>query len=38
MATLIPNARLVVFRDASHFALWQDPAAFNAALVDFLGR
>lgn len=38
MATLIPNARLVVFRDASHFALWQDPAAFNAALVDFLSH
>jgi len=36
MATLIPNARLVVFENASHFALWQDPAAFNAALVDFL--
>jgi len=38
MATLIPNARLVVFRDASHFALWQDPVAFNAALVDFLSH
>jgi pimeloyl-ACP methyl ester carboxylesterase len=38
MAVIIPNARLVVFRDASHFALWQDPAAFNAALVDFLSH
>lgn len=38
MATLIPNARLVVFEDTSHFALWQDPAAFNRALVDFLGE
>jgi len=37
MATLIPNARLVVFENTSHFALWQDPTAFNAALVDFLG-
>jgi pimeloyl-ACP methyl ester carboxylesterase len=36
MATLIPNARLVVFPNTSHFALWQDPAAFNKALVDFL--
>jgi pimeloyl-ACP methyl ester carboxylesterase len=36
MATLIPNAKLVVFPNTSHFALWQDPAAFNKALVDFL--
>ncbi len=36
MALLIPNAKLVVFKDASHFALWQDPEAFNKALVDFL--
>lgn len=36
MAKLIPNARLVVFEDTSHFALWQDPASFNQALVDFL--
>ncbi|HEY5922708.1 MAG TPA: alpha/beta hydrolase [Kofleriaceae bacterium] len=36
MATLIPNARLKVFKDTSHFALWQDPASFNKVLVDFL--
>jgi pimeloyl-ACP methyl ester carboxylesterase len=36
MAKLIPNARLVVFEDTSHFALWQDPASFNRVLVDFL--
>jgi pimeloyl-ACP methyl ester carboxylesterase len=36
MAQLIPNARLVVFDDTSHFALWQDPQAFNAALLAFL--
>jgi pimeloyl-ACP methyl ester carboxylesterase len=36
MATLIPNARLEVFEHTSHFALWQDPARFNAVLVDFL--
>lgn len=36
MARLIPNAQLKVFRNASHFALWQDPAGFNAALVEFL--
>lgn len=36
MAKLIPHARLKVFQDASHFALWQDPDSFNAALVEFL--
>jgi len=36
MARLIPNAQLKVFPDASHFALWQDPEGFNAAVVEFL--
>jgi pimeloyl-ACP methyl ester carboxylesterase len=36
MALLIPNAKLVVFENTSHFAIWQDPAAFNKALVEFL--
>jgi pimeloyl-ACP methyl ester carboxylesterase len=36
MSKLIPNARLKVFQDASHFALWQDPDSFNAAMVEFL--
>jgi len=36
MATVIPNGKLVVFKDTSHFALWQDPAAFNKQLVEFL--
>jgi len=36
MAKLIPNAQLKVFQDASHFALWQDPEDFNAAMVEFL--
>jgi pimeloyl-ACP methyl ester carboxylesterase len=36
MARLIPNAQLKVFRDASHFALWQDPKSFNNAMVEFL--
>jgi len=36
MAKLIPNAKLKVFQDASHFALWQDPDGFNAAMVEFL--
>jgi pimeloyl-ACP methyl ester carboxylesterase len=36
MAQLIPNAKLVILPDTSHFALWQDPDAFNRALVEFL--
>jgi pimeloyl-ACP methyl ester carboxylesterase len=36
MSELIPNAELKVFHAASHFALWQDPAGFNQAMVDFL--
>ncbi|QBQ35494.1 alpha/beta fold hydrolase [Pseudoduganella plicata] len=35
-AATIPGARLVVLRDVSHFAPWQDPAGFNAALLRFL--
>jgi pimeloyl-ACP methyl ester carboxylesterase len=37
LSTLIPGARLLTIRDASHFAPWQQPAAFNAALLAFLG-
>ena len=33
---LISNAKLVVFENTSHFALWQDPVAFNKALLEFL--
>lgn len=36
MSKLIPNARLVVFENTSHFALWQDPAGFTKAVLDFL--
>lgn len=36
MAKLIPNARLEIFSDASHFVMWQDPASVNKVLVDFL--
>jgi len=36
MAKLIPNAKLIVFKDTSHFALWQDPDDFARVLVDFL--
>ena len=36
MAKLIPNAKLIILPDASHFAMWQQPAAFNKAVLDFL--
>jgi len=36
MAKLVPDAKLVVFANASHFALWQDPKSFNQALLDLL--
>jgi pimeloyl-ACP methyl ester carboxylesterase len=36
MAKLIPKAQLRIFTDTSHFALWQDPKSFDAALVEFL--
>ena len=36
LAALIPGAKLVILKDASHFALWQDPAGFDRALRDFL--
>jgi pimeloyl-ACP methyl ester carboxylesterase len=36
MAALIPNARLAVFEDTSHFALWQDPDTFNRVMIEFL--
>jgi pimeloyl-ACP methyl ester carboxylesterase len=38
MAELIPHAQLTVFQAASHFALWQDPAGFNQAMVGFLAH
>ena len=36
MSQLIPHAKLVVFENASHFALWQDPTTFTRAVLDFL--
>jgi len=36
MAKLIPEAELVVFKNTSHFALWQDPKTFNQALLKLL--
>ena len=36
MAQAIPGARLVILRNVSHFAMLQDPHAFNAAVLGFL--
>jgi pimeloyl-ACP methyl ester carboxylesterase len=36
MGKLIPNGRSLIFKDASHFVMWQDPESFNKALVEFL--
>jgi pimeloyl-ACP methyl ester carboxylesterase len=36
MAELIPGARLVIMKDASHFAMWQKPGEFNATVQQFL--
>ncbi len=36
IAALIPGARLVIMKDASHFAMWQHPQEFNQAVLDFL--
>ncbi|KAF1012045.1 MAG: AB hydrolase superfamily protein YdjP [Pseudomonas fluorescens] len=36
MAATIPGAGLLILPNTSHFAFLQDPALFNAALLDFL--
>jgi pimeloyl-ACP methyl ester carboxylesterase len=36
MTALVPGAQLVVLAGVSHFAMWQDPAAFNKSLLAFL--
>lgn len=36
MAATIPHAKLVILPNVSHFAILQDPAEFNAAVLNFL--
>lgn len=36
MSQLIPKGQLRVFKETSHFALWQDPTTFNKVLLEFL--
>lgn len=38
LANTIPGAELQIFPDASHFAPWQQPEAFNRSVIAFLGR
>lgn len=37
MASAIPGAKLVILKDASHFAMLQDPDGYTKAVLDFLG-
>ncbi|PCH70054.1 MAG: alpha/beta hydrolase [Rhodobacteraceae bacterium] len=36
MAAMIPGSDLIILPGLSHFAMWQDPATFNAAVLKFL--
>lgn len=38
LARSIPGARLIILKDTSHFAMLQDPALFNAAMLRFIDR
>jgi len=38
MARLISGAKLVLIADSSHFSLFQQPAAFNRAVLAFLAE
>jgi pimeloyl-ACP methyl ester carboxylesterase len=37
LAKAIPGARLIILPEASHFAMLQQPAEFNAAMLGYLG-
>jgi pimeloyl-ACP methyl ester carboxylesterase len=36
MASLIPGSTLILLPNLSHFAMWQDPKAFNTAVLKYL--
>lgn len=36
MARTIPGASELIFPDADHYAMWEDPALFNQAVLSFL--
>ncbi|MGH6891528.1 MAG: alpha/beta fold hydrolase [Dongiaceae bacterium] len=37
LAAVIPGAKLIILKDASHLAMLQDPAGYTKAVRDFLG-
>lgn len=37
MAASIPGAKLIILKDASHFAMLQDPAGYTKAVLEFIG-
>ena len=38
LASTIPGAKLIILKDTSHFAMLQDPQAYNKAVRDFIDR
>jgi pimeloyl-ACP methyl ester carboxylesterase len=38
VAAQIPNAEVVIVREAGHSSYWEQPEAFNRAVLDFLAR
>ncbi|MBI2717461.1 MAG: alpha/beta hydrolase [Rhizobiales bacterium] len=38
LAEFIPGARLVIIPNVSHMGMWQNPAAFNRAVAEFLEK
>jgi pimeloyl-ACP methyl ester carboxylesterase len=38
VAAQIPNSEVVIVREAGHSSYWEQPEAFNCAVLDFLAR
>ena len=38
LAKTIPGAELIILKDASHFAMLQDPEGYNKAVRDFIDQ
>ena len=36
LAATIPDAKLIILPNVSHFAPWQDPTTFNKSILQFL--
>jgi pimeloyl-ACP methyl ester carboxylesterase len=37
IASMVPGSKLIILKDASHFAMLQDPAGYTKAVRDFFG-